>query len=138
MPITEYRTYSQARDNLKAILDTAESGRLATISRDGATSAMVSAERLRTYLAVTVTPNVQAAHEDGAWALFIPGLPIGVEATEFDDALTDLVDALRDYADDWVDHLYLAPNHTDNWGIVNLILLSDDDALRHWAVGDQA
>jgi antitoxin (DNA-binding transcriptional repressor) of toxin-antitoxin stability system len=137
MPISEYRTFTQARDNLKAILDAAESGRPATITRDGATSAMVAADRLRDYLAATVTPNVRAAHEDGAWALFIPGLPIAAEATDYDDALNDLVDALRDYAEDWVDHLNRAPNHADNWGVVNLILLSDDDQLRRWAVGEQ-
>jgi hypothetical protein len=42
---------------------------------------------------------------------------------------------LRDYAHDWQDHLLNAPNHRGNWGLVQLISLSDDEQLREWLVG---
>jgi hypothetical protein len=47
-----------------------------------------------------------------------------------------MVDALREYAEDWQDHLLDAPNHRENWGLVQLISLSDDDQLREWLVGE--
>lgn len=28
-----------------------------------------------------------------------------------------------------------APNHANNWGLVQLVSLSDDDQLRDWLVG---
>jgi hypothetical protein len=46
-----------------------------------------------------------------------------------------MIDALREYADDWQDHLYNVPNHADNWGLVHLIALSSDDQLREWLTG---
>ena len=46
-----------------------------------------------------------------------------------------MVDALREYAQDWQDHLLTAVNHRDNWGLVQLISLSDDEKLREWLVG---
>ena len=45
-----------------------------------------------------------------------------------------MVDALREYSNDWQDHLLDAPNHRENWGLVQLIALSDDDQLRAWLV----
>ena len=39
------------------------------------------------------------------------------------------------YAEDWTDHLRTAANHSDNWGLVQLIELSSDDELRRSAVG---
>lgn len=46
-----------------------------------------------------------------------------------------MVDALREYAEDWQDRLLDAPDHGENWGLVQLISLSDDDQLREWLVG---
>lgn len=43
-----------------------------------------------------------------------------------------MVGALREYAEDWQDHLLDAPNHRENSGLVRLISLSDDDRLREW------
>jgi hypothetical protein len=42
---------------------------------------------------------------------------------------------LREYAHDWQDHLLNAANHRENWGLVQLISLSDDEQLREWLVG---
>ena len=47
-------------------------------------------------------------------------------------ALDDLVDALRDYAADWNDHLHIAANHEANWAVAALVELSTDEQLRSW------
>ncbi|BCB87816.1 hypothetical protein [Phytohabitans suffuscus] len=38
-----------------------------------------------------------------------------------------MVLALREYAEDWQERLLDAPNHAGNWGLVQLVSLSDDD-----------
>lgn len=40
--------------------------------------------------------------------------------------------SLREYAEDWEDHLKDAPNHADAWALVQLVKLSTDDELRDW------
>ncbi|MDT0330848.1 type II toxin-antitoxin system HicB family antitoxin [Nocardiopsis lambiniae] len=67
--------------------------------------------------------------------MFIPGLPVAADGASFEEALTEMVDALREYAEDWQDHLLDAPDHRENWGLVQLIGLSDDERLRDWLVG---
>jgi predicted RNase H-like HicB family nuclease len=131
-----FDSYTEARTHLKALLDAAEKGIVATVRRDSARTAMVDVERLRHYLA-TVTPSrAQVVPEAGAWTVFIPGLPVAADGATFDEAVGEMVDALREYAEDWQDHLREAPNHRDNWGLVQLISLSDDDQVRDWLVGD--
>ena len=73
--------------------------------------------------------------EGGGWSVFIPGLPVAADGPTFDEAIEEMVQALRDYADDWQDRLLNAPNHRDNWGLVQLICLSDDSQLRDWLAG---
>lgn len=46
-----------------------------------------------------------------------------------------MIDALREYPEDWQDRLLDAPNHRDNWVLVQLVTLSTDDQLRSWLVG---
>ncbi|SEG42856.1 hypothetical protein SAMN05444920_102996 [Nonomuraea solani] len=46
-----------------------------------------------------------------------------------------MIEALREYAEDWQSRLLDAPNHRENWGLVQLISLSDDEQLREWLVG---
>lgn len=135
--LVDYRGFRSARDNLKPILDTASSGRLVTVARGHDVSAVVSADHLRRYLAATVPSQAQVVSEDDAWVVFIPGLPVAAEAVSFDDAVQELVDALRDYAEDWDDHLRSAPNHRENWGLVHLVRLSDDGQLRDWLLAEQ-
>ena len=72
------------------------------------------------------------AAEGGGWVAFLPGLPVSGEGEDLDGALDDLLEALRDYAEDWNDHLRTAPNHQASWALVALVELSDDDQLRAW------
>ncbi|WP_326595255.1 prevent-host-death protein [Streptomyces sp. NBC_01803] len=135
MSAVHYDSYSEARAHLKDLLDAAERGRVATVRRDGLLTALVAVERLRQALSRICTLHAQVVPEAGGWSAFIPGLPVAADGTTFDEAITELVDALREYAEDWQDHLADTPNHRDNWSLVQLIGLSDDDQVRAWILG---
>jgi len=66
----------------------------------------------------------------------MPGLPIAVESNLYEQAISELVDALYEYADDWHARLRNAPNHQANWSLVQLVDLSSDDDLKRWVVGE--
>lgn len=76
--------------------------------------------------------GAEVVAEGDGWSAFIPGLPVATGGNSFDEAIDELVDALREYADDWRLRLLNAPNHSGNSDVVRLICLSDDDQLRGW------
>jgi len=135
MSSVHYDSYSEARAHLKDLLDAAERGKVATVRRDSASAAVLDAARLRHFLATVVPSRAQVVAEAGGWSVFIPGLPVAADGPTFDAALDEMVQALREYAEDWQDRLLDAPNHRDNWGLVQMISLSDDDQLREWLAG---
>ena len=135
MSAVHYDSYSDARAHLKDLLDAAERGRVATVRRDATSAAVLDAARLRHFLAAVVPSRAQVVPEVGGWSVFIPGLPVAADGATFDAAIDEMVQALREYADDWQDRLLDAPNHRDHWGLVQLISLSDDDQLRDWLAG---
>ncbi|WP_129665267.1 prevent-host-death protein [Phytoactinopolyspora endophytica] len=134
MTLAHYDSYTEARTHFKDLLDNAAAGRPATVRRESGRAAVVDAERLRYALSRLVSSRAEVVAEAGGWSVFIPGLPISADGATFDEAIDEMIDALRDYADDWIDHLRLAPNHDSNWGLVQLISLSDNDQLRDWLV----
>lgn len=133
-----YESFTQARAHLKDLLDAAASGRVATVRRDTSWAAVVNAERLRHYLALAGPARAETVAEAGGWSVFIPGVPVAADGSTFDEAVTEMIDALREYAADWQDRLADVPNHEGNWGLVQLVSLSDDDQLRDWLVGSPA
>lgn len=135
MSITHYDSYSEARAHFKDLLDAAERGRVATVRRDAARTAVVDVERLRSSLASLSAHRAQVVAEAGGWSVFIPGLPIAADGATFDEAITEMIVALREYAEDWQERLLDAPNHRNNWALVQVISLSDDDQLRDWLAG---
>jgi predicted RNase H-like HicB family nuclease len=135
MSITHYDSYTDARAHLKDLLDAAERGRVATVRRDAGRTAIVDVERLRTSLATLSPSRAQVVAEAGGWSVFIPGLPIAADGATFDEAIVEMIDALREYAEDWQERLLDTPNHQNNWALVQLISLSRDDQLRDWLVG---
>jgi predicted RNase H-like HicB family nuclease len=135
MSAVHYDSYTAARAHLKDLLDAAEKGRVATVRRDSSTTAVVDVKRLRHFLASIVPSRAQVVPEAGGWSVFIPGLPVAADGASFDEAITEMIDALREYAEDWQQRLLDAPNHRDNWGLVQLISFSDDEQLRDWLVG---
>jgi predicted RNase H-like HicB family nuclease len=135
MSAVHYDSYTDARTHLKDLLDAAERGRVATVRRDARTTAFVDRERLRYFLAAVTPSRAQVVAEDGGWSVFISGLPVAADGASFDEALDEMIIALREYAEDWQERLLDAPNHAGNWGLVQLVSLSDDDQLREWLVG---
>lgn len=135
MTALHYDSYTEARAHLKELLDAAAQGRPASVRRDASTAMVVDAERLRRFLVSSYPSKAQVVAEAGGWSAFIPGLPVSADGATFDEAITEMVDALREYAEDWQDHLYNVRNHAENWGLVHLIELSDDPQLREWLTG---
>lgn len=135
MSAVHYDSYTDARAHLKDLLDAAENGRVATVRRESARTAVVDVERLRHFLAALVPSRAQVVPEADGWSVFIPGLPVAADGATFDEAITEMIEALREYADDWQERLLDAPNHRENWSLVQLISLSDDDQLTDWLVG---
>jgi predicted RNase H-like HicB family nuclease len=130
-----FDSYTDARTHLKDLLDAAEKGRVATIRRDHARTAVVDVVRLQHVLVSMSQPRAHVVAESGGWSVFIPGLPVAADGATFDEAITEMIASLREYAEDWQDRLLDTPNHRDNWGLVQLIGLSDDTQLREWLVG---
>jgi predicted RNase H-like HicB family nuclease len=130
-----FDSYTDARTHLKDLLDAAEKGRVATIRRDHARTAVVDVVRLQHVLLSLNQPRAHVVAESGGWSVFIPGLPVAADGATFDEAITEMIASLREYAEDWQDRLLDTPNHRDSWGLVQLIGLSDDTQLREWLVG---
>jgi hypothetical protein len=133
--VVHYDSYTEARAHLKDLLDAAGRGGVATVRRDSHRIALVDQERLRHFLASATPADAQVVPEADGWSIFIPGLPVAADGATFDDAVDEMISALREYADDWQDRLVNAPNHASNWGLVQLVSLSDDAQLREWLVG---
>ncbi len=128
-------SYSDARAHLKELLDAAERGQLATVRRNSTTTAVVDVERLRHFLTALVPSRAQVVPEAEGWSIFVPGVPVAADGATFSEAIDEMVQALREYADDWQDHLLNAPNHAQHWGLVQMIGLSSDEQLRGWLTG---
>ncbi|WP_280233918.1 prevent-host-death protein [Nocardia cyriacigeorgica] len=136
MSAVHYDNYTAARSHLKDLLDAASEGRVATVRRDADYAAVVDAERLRYALAMLCPSSAEVVAENNGWSVFLPGLPVAADGATLDEAIEETVLALREYAEDWQDRLRNAPNHRENWGLVQLISLSTDTQLRGWLVGD--
>lgn len=134
MSLVEYDRVADARSRLKDVLDVAANGAPVTVRRDRERFAVVDAGRLRHFLS-SVGAQAQIVAENDGWSLFFPGLPIAAEGDSLDAVFDDAIVVLREYAEDWVDRLCSAPNHAQNWGLVQLVALSSDDQLREWLNG---
>jgi hypothetical protein len=102
-------SYSEARAHFKDLLDTAMQGRPATVRFNADRAAIVDAERLRAFLTVLHPSRAHVVAEAGGRFMFIPGVPIAAGGAAFAEAIVEMVDALREYAADWADHLAEAP-----------------------------
>lgn len=128
----DYPSYSDARGNFKELLDAAAAGRTVTVARDGQLAAVLPVERLREHLVAVLPARVRVFAEDGRVIALMEDHPFVAEGASVDDAVADLIEALREYAQDWDDRLKSAPNHHDAWAFVQLVKLSTDEQLRTW------
>ena len=81
-------------------------------------------------LLAAVFADVDLVHEAGEWAAYIPGTPHAGTGSSDHAAVDDLIAALREYAEDWRDHLRHAPDHLGAGGLVRAVERSTDDWLR--------
>lgn len=129
---SHYGSFTETRKNLRSVLDSAHAGRVTTVQRDAERFAVVDADRLVRTLMRLRPAGATVIAEGGGWAAILPGLPVHGDGTTFEEAVRDLLEALREYADDWNDRLLNAPNHQDNWPVVELVQLASDEQLREW------
>jgi hypothetical protein len=134
MPAVRFEKVADARAGLRVMLDAAVTGRAATVRREAVVIALVAADDLRKALA-RCSPAPEVVCEDGQWSVLFSGYPLAGEGSTLEEAVEDTVTVLREYAEDWVDHLRNAPNHAGNWGFVQLVQLSSDEQLSSWLVG---
>jgi hypothetical protein len=132
----QFDSVADGRAHLKELLDAAAGGIPAGLNRDRDRFAVVDAVRLRHFLSSLSRPAEVVAEADG-WSVCIAGTPVAADGATLDQAIRETVDALREYAADWIDHLSTALNHADNWGLVQLVVLSSDDQLADWLSAGQ-
>jgi len=128
----DYGSFTEVRSHLKDVLDATARGRTVTVRRDGQLSAVMPVERIRAHLFRTVLPGVSVTREDDRTIALMQERPFASEGADVDSALADLTLSLREYAEDWEARLQHAPNHADNWALVQLVKLSTDEQLREW------
>lgn len=131
-PTVNYGSAREAREHFKDLLDAADEGRPAAVTRGERRVAAVDADRLVHFLMRLHPAGVQAVADGDGWSIFVPGVPVAADGATIEDAVEEMVDALRDYAEAWTERLRLAPNHEDNWGLVQIVTLASDDQLRNW------
>lgn len=131
-----YPSFSTARSHLKDLLDAAAEGVPASVSRGDTRAVVVDAARLACLLRGSRPAGTQVVNEQGYWAAILPDTPLAGQGDSFQESITDLVQVLRDYAEDWAARLRHAPNHADQWALVQLVELSDDEQLRGWLLAE--
>ncbi len=133
--VRHFDSYTEARNKLRCVLDAAHEGLVTTVTRDGERFVVLTADARGAELRRLLPSRAGVVAEGGGWAAFIPGVPAHGDADTLDEAVDDLIDALRDYAEDWNERLHTAPDHAQHRSLVELVELSDDDQLREWLVG---
>lgn len=135
MALRHFDSFTEARSKLRCVLDAAHEGVVTTVIRDKERFVVLTADARGAELRRLLHSDAVVVAEGGGWAAFLPGVPVHGDAGTFDEAIDDLIDALREYAEDWNERLHAAPNHAGHRSLVELVELSDDDQLREWLVG---
>jgi endonuclease V-like protein UPF0215 family len=134
--LVQFDSVAEGRAHLKELLDAAARGVPAGLRRERTGFAIVDAARLRRLLTTQSRRPEVVAEADG-WSIFLPDTPVAADGAALTEAVDGMVDALREYAVDWVDRLFAAPNHADNWWLVQLVAVSSDDDLADWLTAGQ-
>ncbi len=129
---------AEARDHLKDLYDSAQSGVPAIVRRsDDPAVAIVRLDSLKRLLRGSCPIDPQIRFGEQSVSVWLPGFPVSAQGADFEAAASEFVAALRDYAETWVEDLRHYPNHAENWGLVNLVQLSDDAELLQHAFGEE-
>ncbi|WP_078293119.1 hypothetical protein [Mycobacterium sp. D16R24] len=137
----QYDTLKDSRAHLSDVIDTAQDGLLVSLRRGrsnrdlrAGSVAVVKTTVLRDLLERIVADSVEVDYNsgEGLYTAALRGLPLAAEGESLSDVFDDLVDEIRDYAEDWVSRLRFAPNHEGNVPIVYLAQTMSDDELHGW------
>lgn len=112
----------EARDNLKLLLDRAEGGAVAVVRRN-APVVVASRDVFDAALAPQAPFNVNVSVTTTQVSMWIDGLPTHAVGSTLDEAEDEFLDALVEYAEDWLEELRFAPNHKQHAGLVQRILM---------------
>lgn len=127
----------EARDNIKAVLDTAEHGGIAVICRD-APVVVLSRDALDEALGRLAPLDVRSGVTDGQVAFWLDDAPVHAVGASLDDAEDEFLDALVDYVELWFEDLHRAPNHAQHKALALRVAMfaGDRDELRRVVFGD--
>src|SRR3954452_20498815 len=100
MALRHFDSFSEARSKLRCVLDAARAGLVTTVTRDNQRFVVVAADALGQDLRRLPPSQAVAVAEGGGWAAYIPGLLVHGDADTLDAAIDDLIDRLREYAED--------------------------------------
>lgn len=134
MPRAHFATVSDARAGFKDMIDAAHQGGAGVVHRAGEAYALVPLPLIRDQLMASLDTSPEVFREDGAIGLSLSGMPFASEGATLEDAAADMLDALREYAEDWP-RLRQAPNHARMSRLVPFIDLSTDEQLLEWLTG---
>lgn len=110
MPLATFDTVAAARSGFKELIDAAHSGGAGVVHRAGEAYAVVPVELIRERLLPALGTTPEIFREDDGVGLILTGMPFAAEGSTLDEAAADMVDALREYAQDWP-RLSQTPNH---------------------------
>lgn len=133
-----FLSYTDTRNRLKEVLDTADRGVPVGVKRHGRRVVVMDMALL--YELLADSPRLrrpEAVAEGGGWSVFLPGTPVAADGADLDEAAEEFVVALREYAEDWVERLRFAPNHAQHWPLVHFVSLSSDADLTGWVRGGE-
>lgn len=137
-PLLEYTKITDARSAIGEIYSTAERHLAVVVRREGdAPVAVIRRDDLKEALRALrpLEPQIRFSPDEHV-SMWIEGLPVSGEGATFEVAGADLIHSLKEYSQTWVEDLRNYPNHKQNWDLVNLVLLSDDEELRVHLFGD--
>lgn len=77
-------------------------------------------------------PRPRVVAENAGWSIFLPGTPVAADGDCLDEATSEFVIALREYAEDWEGRRHTAPNHRSNWLLACFLRLMPDAELANW------
>lgn len=131
--VREYLKIGEARARFKELYDSAGRHVPTVMQRDADTPVVtVRRDDFLKALRALCPIEPQVSFSGTGVSMWIEGVPVSAQGEDLSAAESALLESLRAYADTWVDDLSRYPNHEEQWGLVNLVLLSADDELgRH-------
>jgi hypothetical protein len=121
----------EARDRWSDILDLSSEGGVAVVHRRGdADAVVVGRSEFDALLSRSAPFDVEVSFTEGQVSMWVKNLPVHGVGPSLGAAEEELLDALLDYADSWVEVLKHAPNHSAKGGYVQRILMTAGDRRR--------